>query len=418
MSKSMIKPATALAWLLWAIVVVGSLLDLPLLVERNPVPGSILRVVVNILWTILPLVFVTVGALIVSNQSRNVIGWLLTLPGLTMLLDPLVSASISGITQPPANPSFWLIALVWLSNAGWVLLIFPVIFIAMLFPTGAPPSPRWRWVVYYGIGLIVLFLVLAMFLQEVGPDPQTYGVDWTIKNPIGFIPEDVLEAIFFPWWAIALASLTLLALAALVVRFRRAGTVERQQIKWLLYVCALFVLVYVPLAPLQGSPEGLVGEVTNLALGLALNGFPIAIGIAILRHRLFDIDIIIRRTLTYALVTGTLVLVFFGSVIVLQQIFASVTGSRQNELVTVLSTLTIAGLFLPLRNRVQGAIDRRFNRRKYDAQQVLAQFAARARDETDLGKLTDKLIEVLNETMQPERLDVRLVQGKKKESRA
>ena len=155
-------------------------------------------------------------------------------------------------------------------------------------------------------------------------------------------------------------------------------------------------------------------DVITLLGNLSFAVIGIALGIAILRYRLFDIDIIIRRTLTYTLVTALLVVVFFGSVIVLQQIFAAFTSAGQNDLVTVLSTLAIAALFVPLRNRVQGVIDRRFNRKKYNAQQVLQQFGETVRDETDLDKLTGELVHVVQETMQPRSVSMWLKQDGKR----
>jgi hypothetical protein len=138
----------------------------------------------------------------------------------------------------------------------------------------------------------------------------------------------------------------------------------------------------------------------------------IFVGIAILRSRLFDIDLIIRRTVTYALVTALLAIVFFGTVILLQQVFAAFTESGNNDFITVISTLVIAALFVPLRNRIQTAIDRRFNRKKYDAQQVLQRFGETVRDETDLERLTNELVSVVQETMQPKSVSLWLKQTK------
>lgn len=197
---------------------------------------------------------------------------------------------------------------------------------------------------------------------------------------------------------------------AQVYRYMRVSNAEeRRQTKWVVLGLSALVItiLLVFLSPL-GSQFGDVVVYSRLHLllliasNLLLLLIPISIGIAILRSRLFDIDILIRRTLSYVLMSALLVMVFFGSVIVLQRIFSSVTGAGQNELVTVLSTLAIAVLFVPVRHRVQSLIDMRFNRSKYDAQKVLAQFAAIARDETDLHKLTGQLIKVVQETMQPQ----------------
>ena len=192
-----------------------------------------------------------------------------------------------------------------------------------------------------------------------------------------------------------------LALLSLALRFHRAAGVERQQIKWLLYVAALFLTAQLAIS------FGAIGEQFTSLVAL---GFPIAIGIAVLRYRLFDIDVIIRKTLVYTALTALLALVYFGSVVLLQRLFGAVTGIGQSPLAVVVSTLVIAALFTPLRRRIQDVIDRRFFRKKYDAQRILAQFALTARDETDLDALTAELVRVVQETLQPEGVSVWLRQ--------
>ena len=172
------------------------------------------------------------------------------------------------------------------------------------------------------------------------------------------------------------------------------GAWSANRLKWLLFAAAVFVVVMI-FSFVFANP------IADLLIEICAFGMPIAVGFALFRYRLYDIDLIIRRTLTYGLLTAMLLGVFAVSVIVLQQVFALVTGIRQNEIVTVLSTLTIAALFVPLRNKLQEWIDRRFNRKKYDAQKVLADFAQTVRDETDLEKLTERLLQVVDETMQP-----------------
>ncbi|OQZ00342.1 MAG: hypothetical protein B6D41_00145 [Chloroflexi bacterium UTCFX4] len=203
-------------------------------------------------------------------------------------------------------------------------------------------------------------------------------------------------------------------LLAQVYRYRHAGVAQRQQIKWVVFgICAgaasllVFALYY--FAVLNSQPP--------LARAIGVNFWgnflwmffvlilPISLTFAILRSRLFDIDIIIRKTVTYTLVVALLAAVYFGSVILLQQLFANITGQR-SEVITVLSTLAIAALFVPLRNRIQDAIDKRFYRKKYDAQKVLQKFSETVRDETDLDKLTAELVKVVQETMQPKSVSV------------
>lgn len=166
------------------------------------------------------------------------------------------------------------------------------------------------------------------------------------------------------------------------------------------------VLAYPMVLDPEASPRMLVqAEIINLALGWFVIALPLAVGIAILRYRLWDIDILIRKTLIYTFVVALLALVYFGSVILLQRMFEALSG-EQSEIKTVLSTLVIAVLFVPLRNRIQNLIDQRFYRKKYDAQQVLQDFANTVRDETDLEKLTARLMQVVNETMQPKTVSV------------
>ena len=400
-----LKLKTVLGWFLIGVLVLATAAQVVPDLARGSNGPTMLQMAEIMAWSLIPLAFGVVGGLIVSQQSRQVIGWLLMTPATLLFIESFLDNTLRSTQMPPPEPSFWLLFSVWFSNVGWILLIFPVLFVVLLFPTGRPPSPRWRWVLRYGGGLMVFFFTLALLTEEMGPDPSNYGVDWVVRNPLGFISSAVTEAIIFPWWVSALGLLAILCALSIIVRFRRAAAVERQQIKWLLYASGLFVLVYVPLLLVQGEPEGWLGDLSNLLLGLALLSFPLAIGIAILRYRLYDIDIIIRKTLVYALITGLLALVYFGVVVLLQAVFESASG-EQSPIAIVISTLVIAALFTPLRRRVQDVIDRRFYRRRYDAQQVLAQFAQTARDETDMGALTAELVQVVQETMQPEKVSL------------
>jgi len=237
--------------------------------------------------------------------------------------------------------------------------------------------------------------------------------DWRVHNPIGFLPETWFEPILVPW-AVGLATMTVAGLAAVVLRYRQGSEVERQQIKWLVFGCAVFAAVYGPSLWLvwegnSGRDWGF-DRVWNVLFTGALMAMPVSIAIAILRYRLWDIDVIIRRTLVYSALSAVLALVYFGSVVVLQTILRGLTGDEA-PLVIVLSTLLIAALFVPVRRRVQGLIDRRFYRRKYDAARVLTAFGANLRDETDLGRLSARLAGVVEETMQPESVGLWLRKG-------
>jgi hypothetical protein len=228
-----------------------------------------------------------------------------------------------------------------------------------------------------------------------------------------FLPGGLHGVVYTPGLEQSILSLLLLVcsgmgIVAQVYRYRRVSApTQRQQTKWVVFGLAAMVLgifVFVLFLGMVGPSSGPARLYFSLGNGvtvLTIVLFPLTLAIAILRYRLWDIDLIIRRTLIYGVLTASLAFVYFGSVVLLQQLFRAFTGQQQSEVVTVVSTLAIAALFAPLRRRVQDVIDRRFYRRKYDAAKVLAEFAATARDETDLDKLTARLVDVVQETMQP-----------------
>ena len=289
--------------------------------------------------------------------------------------------------------ALWLASWVWLAAGSVVLFVF------LLFPDGRLPSPRWRAAA--GLYVFVNCLSLAQAVLAPGPLAET-GVRGLppVVNPFGVeavagLSSGLAGVLTFP--LVVFAALT--PFAALFVRYRRAEEEEgRQQIKWVAYAVALLTgaIIAVGIWPsLDGSVVGLV---------LFFVGFlsiPAAIGIAILRHRLFDIDLVINRTLVYAVLTATLALVYVVGVGSLQFVLRPITGGG-SQLAVVASTLAIAALFSPLRRRIQEFIDRRFYRKKYDAKETLLGFGARLRDETDLETLSGDLVGVVQETMEPE----------------
>ena len=276
-------------------------------------------------------------------------------------------------------------------NPLWVLGFNLFVLMLILFPTGQLPRSRWRWIVYLYAAIALVEVVAMLFL----PGPLE-GND-LIENPLGIeglpIGRKPVQALIFTGGLVASGSL--------IWRLRRGSWVERQQIKWLAYAAAVAtggsILVYTP-------PEALgarwVTSVGYVVVELGVLGFPISIGIAILRYRLYEIDILINRTLVYGVLTATLVALYFGGIVVLQRLFVFLTG-QQSTLAVVASTLLIAALFTPLRRRIQSFIDRRFYRRKYDAAKTLEAFSAHLRDETDLDALSEDLVGVVRETMQP-----------------
>jgi len=238
--------------------------------------------------------------------------------------------------------------------------------------------------------------MVAMVLVAFSPGPIVVGLP-AIRNPLG------IEGLPNAYKAVQVLMLILIAgaVASLLVRRLYARGVERQQTKWFTYTSAVAasgaILQYIISEPLELMWLGWAGHALVL-IGLA--GMPISMGIAILRYRLYEIDIIINRTLVYGSLTATLVVIYFGLIVLLQRLFVLLTG-EQSTLAVVASTLLIAALFTPLRRRIQSFIDRRFYRRKYDARKTLEAFSTKLRDETDLDAVSDDLVGVVRETMQP-----------------
>jgi hypothetical protein len=224
--------------------------------------------------------------------------------------------------------------------------------------------------------------------------------DLVFENPIGILREDMVNQLVEVWIA-GLIALAVACAVALFIRYRRANATEREQIKWLLYACAVFLVVYVVgFVSGLGGTASLGGYIWGVFFGLSVLSLPAAIGIAILRYRLYDIDVVINRTLVYGLLTAVLALVYLASVMTIQYAFRVLTG-QESQIAVVASTLVIAALFNPLRRRVQAFVDRRFYRRKYDARKTLEAFSAKLKYETDLEALNDDLVGVVQETMQP-----------------
>ena len=341
----------------------------------------------------LPVLFSVLAALIIARQPGNRVGWLLMLPALVTAVSPQWL-----LADPPAalTPGLWL--WLWFDNWSWIPVLFPIILIPLHFPTGRPPSSRWNWVNWLAIGMWLFFMVLASFFDNVG----LIDYEWVLPNPIGFIPNEVAEGPILIGWGIGLVTVVSASVVSLFVRYRRAQAVERQQIKWLLYAGAFFVVVYTAVYFVSDAQvHGFASGWAYLILLLSILAFPVVIAIAILRYQLFDIDVIIHKTLIYSVLTGLLVLTYFGSVLLLENAFRFLTGQK-SAIVIVISTLIIAALFSPLRRRVQAFIDRRFYRSKYNAEKTLAEFAVTARDEVDLDQLAAELMRVVEETMQPE----------------
>jgi hypothetical protein len=225
---------------LYLLTAAGIAFNLTYILANRAEDGSVYELLDAILWSLSPLAFVGPGALILTRQPRNIIAWLLVVPGL--LMSTPLDLYLRNLTSPPETPSIFFLFMIWLNGWGWVLLIFPLLFIPLLFPTGRPLSPRWRMVIWMGVGMLAFFTFVATFAQEWGP---IEGYGWAIRNPIGFISQEWFDTYFNIPWSVALSFLTVLSVTSLFVRYKRAGLIEREQIKWLLYACAILIVVFI-----------------------------------------------------------------------------------------------------------------------------------------------------------------------------
>ncbi|MCA1552829.1 MAG: hypothetical protein LC737_00460 [Chloroflexi bacterium] len=336
----------------------------------------------------LAVTYAVVGALIGARQPRNLVGWLFCGVGLCfgILAFSDEYAAYALLKAPGTLPAGMQMA--WLSNWIWIPpFSLAIAFLPLLFPAGHLPSRRWRPVAWMAASASIIVSVFYAFT------PGPLGNFGLVVNPFGIEQFGGTLPFVFGVFTVAILAIALASALSLVRRTRRSVGVERQQLKWFGFAVGLLIP-----STLAGNTVPTIGPPILIA---ALLGIPIATGIAILRYRLYDIDLLIRRTLVYSALTAMLALVYFGSIVLLQQSARALTGQQQNEIVTVVSTLAIAALFVPLRQRIQNTIDRRLYRRKYDAARVLAQFAATARDEVDLNRLSEQLRAVVDETMQP-----------------
>jgi MFS family permease len=351
-----------------------------------------------------------IGVILVPRLPHHPIGWICCAIGFLAAVEHFSGeyAIYALVAQP--NPLAGGKAALWIEYWFWIPMIGLIVFLLLLFPTGRLPRRRWRWVAWLSAAVTLIATILA----AISPDAVLYTLGpsdtgrISLPNPLGV---EELPNLNRPVQALVLI-LALVAVASLiVVRLRRARGVERLQIKWLIYAGAIGfggMILRTYFSPLIGESWG--QWVGYLVVAVGVWGGPVAIGVAILRYRLYEIDLIINRTLVYGSLTATLVLFYLGSVTALQYIFSLLAG-QGNTVAIVASTLAIAALFNPLRRRIQSFIDRRFYRRKYDAAKTLEAFGSRLREETDLERISEDLVEVVRETMQPAHVSLLLRSG-------
>ncbi len=332
------------------------------------------------------LVYTVVGAFLVGRRPDNIVGWIMVAIGTTAAVGAGLETYAAWVMDRRGVPDPIAILGVWLNSWYWFpLLALFLVYLPLVFPDGRLLSPRWRIpAVTTALGVIVTAGMGALTETLEGQDPHVYS----IPNPIGIDGlRGVEESGVFVAAGGALVFGLLCGLASLVVRYRRGTPRERQQLKWLL----LPVVVMAVTIPFEAVPV-----VSEVGFAVGLIGMPLAIGVAVLRYRLYDIDRLVSRTVAYGVVTASLVVVYLGLVFILRRLLPG-----ESPLAVAASTLAVAALFNPVRRRVQALVDRRFNRSRYDAERIVASFSSRLREETELAGLMDHLRWVALETTQP-----------------
>jgi hypothetical protein len=384
------RSAVFFAWSVWAFSVACAALGILFLYMNGHLASVLEEEGVD---AVAAVAFPTVGAIIASRRPGNPIGWIFCFAGLSLGVAIFAAeyAVYARVTEPGALPAGVLAA--WLGTWIWVpgVILGPT-FLLLLFPHGRLPSPRWRPVAWISTGATALGVAVLMVLPW---DLLDTGLP--AENPFEVEVAQAFEvAAFVAWIVVGMASMAL-AVLAVIRRFSRSRGVERQQLKWFVYAGTLtVVLFFLPLVPALSF----VGSLLKI---LAAPLLPAAAGVAIFRYRLYDIDVIVNRTLVYGALTAMLVVLYLGGVVTTQTVVRFLTGQEQQpQLAVVASTLIIAALFSPLRRRIQAVVDRRFYRKKYDARETLETLSAKLRDETDLQRLGDELVSVVGGAMQPE----------------
>ncbi len=388
---------TSLLWVV-AIVTVWLTRDLK---NLESLGNSGADVLVTVATAVVLMMFPIAGVVIATRQPANTIGWiLLAIGGGWGLLAGATGYADYGIrlhpgSLPAADVAAALTLAVWAPPVG-----LAGTFLLLLFPDGRLPGRRWRWVAWVGAAAMAACLVAGMF----DPNELKNSLYSDTENPMGIGGLGTVVAVLD--YAVLVLAVTMVASAAsLVVRFRRAGPVEREQVKWLAAAAAVSASIYfldlcISAVVSGPGPEPVWRLLFDDAFVLSLGLIPAAIGIAVLRYRLYEIDVIIRKTLVYAGLVGCLAVLYLVGVFSIQAAVRSVSGQSGTLAVTV-STLLVAAAFQPLRAWIQRAVDHRFYRRRYDAARTLESFSGRLREQVDIETVSGEVLDVVRQTLQP-----------------
>lgn len=337
--------------------------------------------------------YLTVGLLITTRRPHNVIGWLF-----------LISALLSGAQTAATSYGEYALRLgreggavgLWISGWIWLPAVAVIVLTLLLYPNGRLPSPRWRWA---AVGLIPVTTLATLLWAVAAPPEAASGQSAFTVDPLGLASDHPLRALAGPS-LLLLTAWFLIAAASLVARMRGGTAVERQQVKWIAFGAALLGLTLgASVVASLVAPDAAFAKATQIVSVAAVLLIPIAATVAILRYRLYDIDLLINRTIVYGAVSALLLAAYAAAVVVLQTVLRPITGG--SEFAVALSTLLVAALFQPVRASVQRTVDRRFYRSRYDTARTLDAFGARLRDQVDLDSVRAHMVAVLHETVRP-----------------
>lgn len=357
------KRTRVVVWGLMLLVVVGAFARMIVWGSGVGAGASVLEIIDLFGWVLIaPITFSSVAAVILSRQPDNRVGWLMMLIGLAMTNQ--AGTLVANWGAPPANLTVGSWFVIWIDSFSWLGLIIPILLIPLYFPSGTPPTPRWRWVSRIALLNAIALLAVGSFAATLEPSSAT----WTIDNPIGLIPMDFfVEGPFLVFFAAGLLVSVTGSIASLFVRYRRTTAGERQQIRWLLLAGATFMIVYIfglvvyifeLVLPDSSGP--FESPLLSLLLISAIMGFPIAIAFSILRYRLWDLDVAINRALIYGPLTTVLAGVFAMLIAVTTEVTKQTLGSQSQALGAAFGAVAVAVIFQPLRLSIQSAVDRRF----------------------------------------------------------
>jgi hypothetical protein len=346
-------------------------------------------------WVIMGLVFLGVAAIILLNDQKNLIGWVLFGPALASGLDSLGTLLYGSLESFPANVTMGQLFFVWFNGTSWWLLIGPIFLISLIYPDGKLPGRFQKFGIWVLAITFSLFLFFASF-SELLENVQNEGQLW--PNPIGFIPVEFSE-IFFALFSVMLVLTTIICLVSIISRYRKSSGVERAQMKWLFYAMSLFFAVYLVIAVFQDT-ENELDLILNIAFLIALLLIPISIGIAIMRYRLWDIDLVINRSLVYGLLTAIVAAVWAGSLTVIDQFIVNFVGDNSKAASTVLSTLLAASIVQPARARIEIWMNKRFFPEKKELEDGFIEIEPRYWGNLDKKQIAQLAIERVCEILQ------------------